>query len=70
MNRSSFFTSRFAAAATAGAIVATGVALLPQELAAQSDMPNILVLWGDDIGQSNISAYTMGMIDYQLQFLK
>ncbi len=27
--------------------------------------PNILVIWGDDIGQSNISAYTMGMMGYQ-----
>jgi arylsulfatase len=29
------------------------------------DKPNILVIWGDDIGQSNISAYTMGMIGYR-----
>lgn len=28
------------------------------------DQPNILVIWGDDIGQSNISAYTMGMMGY------
>jgi len=27
--------------------------------------PNILVIWGDDIGRSNISAYTMGMMGYQ-----
>ena len=27
--------------------------------------PNILVIWGDDIGQSNISAYTKGMMGYQ-----
>ena len=27
--------------------------------------PNILVIWGDDIGQSNISAYTMGVVGYQ-----
>jgi arylsulfatase len=27
--------------------------------------PNILVVWGDDIGQSNISAYTRGMVGYQ-----
>lgn len=26
---------------------------------------NILVLWGDDIGQSNISAYTKGMMGYR-----
>ena len=29
------------------------------------DKPNILVIWGDDIGQSNISAYTMGLVGYQ-----
>ena len=27
--------------------------------------PNILVIWGDDIGQSNISAYTRGMMGYK-----
>ncbi|MCG2461712.1 arylsulfatase [Flavobacteriaceae bacterium F89] len=27
--------------------------------------PNILVIWGDDVGQSNISAYTMGLVGYQ-----
>ncbi len=27
--------------------------------------PNILVIWGDDVGRSNISAYTMGMMGYQ-----
>ncbi|MBO3117455.1 arylsulfatase [Winogradskyella sp. DF17] len=33
---------------------------------AQKDKkPNILVIWGDDIGQSNISAYTKGMMGYQ-----
>jgi arylsulfatase len=26
--------------------------------------PNILVVWGDDVGQSNISAYTKGMVGY------
>ena len=26
------------------------------------DKPNILVIWGDDVGQSNISAYTMGLV--------
>jgi arylsulfatase len=29
------------------------------------DHPNILVIWGDDIGQSNISAYTMGVMGYR-----
>lgn len=31
---------------------------------AQKKKPNILVIWGDDIGQSNISAYTHGMMGY------
>ena len=31
---------------------------------AQTKKPNILVIWGDDIGQSNVSAYTMGMMGY------
>ncbi len=32
---------------------------------AQQQQPNILVIWGDDIGQSNISAYTMGLMGYR-----
>ena len=32
---------------------------------AQNKKPNILVIWGDDIGQSNISAYTMGLVGYR-----
>jgi arylsulfatase len=28
-------------------------------------MPNIVIIWGDDIGQSNISAYTKGMMGYR-----
>ena len=27
--------------------------------------PNIVVIWGDDIGQSNISAYSMGLMGYR-----
>ncbi|MGD8572757.1 MAG: arylsulfatase [Gammaproteobacteria bacterium] len=27
--------------------------------------PNILVIWGDDVGQSNISAYTKGLVGYK-----
>ena len=33
--------------------------------AAADKKPNILVVWGDDIGQSNISAYTKGMMGYR-----
>jgi len=41
-------------------------ALLCCSLGGQAaDKPNILVIWGDDVGQSNISAYTMGMMGYR-----
>jgi arylsulfatase A-like enzyme len=33
--------------------------------AAAAEKPNILVIWGDDVGRSNISAYTMGMMGYE-----
>ncbi len=35
------------------------------ERAAAQEKPNILVLWGDDIGQFNISADNMGMMGYR-----
>jgi arylsulfatase len=31
---------------------------------AQAQEPNILVIWGDDIGRDNISAYSRGMMGY------
>ena len=30
-----------------------------------ADRPNIVIIWGDDIGQSNMSAYTRGMMGYR-----
>lgn len=29
------------------------------------EKPNICIIWGDDIGQSNISAYSMGLMGYR-----
>jgi arylsulfatase len=34
-------------------------------LAQQGAKPNIVILWGDDIGQSNISAYSHGVMGYR-----
>jgi len=42
----------------AGCTLAAGVA-------AAAEKPNILVIWGDDVGQSNISAYTRGLMGYR-----
>jgi len=33
--------------------------------AARPTQPNILVIWGDDIGQSNLSCYTHGLMGYR-----
>lgn len=33
--------------------------------ASAQDKPNILIVWGDDIGQSNVSAYSMGLMGYR-----
>jgi arylsulfatase A-like enzyme len=41
------------------------LALLANGALAAQDKPNILVIWGDDIGQSNISAYTHGLMGYK-----
>ena len=32
---------------------------------AQQKKPNILIIWGDDIGQFNVGAYNMGMMGYK-----
>jgi arylsulfatase len=34
-------------------------------VAQQKKPPNILIIWGDDIGQFNVSAYNMGMMGYK-----
>ena len=33
--------------------------------AAKPTKPNIVIIWGDDIGQTNISAYSMGVMGYK-----
>ena len=45
-------------------IVATATLITPAQ-AAKSKRPNILVIWGDDIGQANISYYTHGVMGYK-----
>ena len=47
------------------AILAVLVFIAGPVSAAKAKKPNILVIWGDDIGQSNISTYTHGVMGYQ-----
>ncbi len=57
----------------AGAVVAAAVALacaalfdpMPARAQTPTRAPNILVIFGDDVGQSNISAYTHGLVGYK-----
>jgi arylsulfatase len=46
-------------------VLATGLAAVATQAAEHEAKPNILVIWGDDIGQSNISAYTKGVMGYR-----
>ena len=39
--------------------------LVAASLAQSGKKPNFCIIWGDDIGQSNISAYTMGLMGYR-----
>jgi arylsulfatase A-like enzyme len=48
---------------SASALLVTLVVIASPAVA--QDRPNILVIWGDDVGRSNISAYTMGMMGYR-----
>ncbi|HUO10578.1 MAG TPA: arylsulfatase [Phycisphaerae bacterium] len=63
--------SRVALAVGATALLASAGSGLfaPKPLLAQAPapakQPNILILWGDDIGEFNISAYNMGQMGYR-----
>jgi arylsulfatase len=49
----------------AAALLLLVASLTAPALCLAQDKPNILVIWGDDIGQSNISAYTFGLMGYR-----
>jgi arylsulfatase len=59
--RTKFLTRGLAAVA---ALLAFAV-IVPFAQAAPDKKPNILILWGDDIGGFNISAYNLGMMGYK-----
>ncbi len=47
------------------AMAAAGVVTPPASVMQEKKKPNIVIIWGDDIGQSNISAYSMGLMGYR-----
>ena len=49
----------------AAALIGAALFSVAVSVHAQDKKPNILILWGDDIGQFNVSAYNMGMMGYQ-----
>jgi len=53
----------FAGLAAAALVCAVMIAASPA--AAADKKPNIVIIWGDDIGGFNISAYNMGMMGYK-----
>ena len=53
-----FFVGSLAAIATAAVACAPASAQQPRK-------PNIFMIWGDDIGGFNISAYDQGVVDYR-----
>ena len=56
MKRAGRWLSHFALAVTA---------IVGSSIAYAADKPNILVIFGDDIGQTNISAYAFGVVGYK-----
>ncbi|MGZ6210380.1 MAG: sulfatase-like hydrolase/transferase, partial [Syntrophales bacterium] len=46
------------------AVIVVGLAFTACPVFA-ADKPNIVIIWGDDIGQSNISAYSHGVMGYK-----
>jgi len=49
---------------TAAAALSTRISEAQAQAAAAGGKPNILVIWGDDIGQTDISAYSFGLMGF------
>jgi len=55
---------RFRVACCIAALAVSAVGSLAAK-AQETKRPNIVIIWGDDVGRSNISAYTHGLMGYQ-----
>ena len=47
------------------AVIVVGLAFIAGPTFAADKKPNIVIIWGDDIGQSDISAYSMGLMGFK-----
>jgi arylsulfatase len=63
--RKSVITKNLLQRPAALALLALSVCAAAFSAHAEDKKPNIVIIWGDDIGQSNISAYTKGMMGYR-----
>ena len=57
--------SQGTARSTMLAMAGTGLVSANARAAQGEKKPNIVIIWGDDIGQSNLSAYTDGLMGYR-----
>jgi len=57
-----FTTTLALSVGLAGALASSGALA---QAAKDAKKPNIVIIWGDDIGQSNLSAYTNGLMGYR-----
>jgi arylsulfatase len=57
--------SRNAERAILSAIAAFALAFMATTASAEKKKPNILIIWGDDIGGFNVSAYNQGVMGYK-----
>jgi arylsulfatase len=64
LSSASLFAVAAAGAATAEAQTPKPAAA-PAAAPAAGSKPNILVIWGDDVGVANVSAYTFGLMGYK-----
>ena len=57
--------STLAAASALGSAAPISTAEAQAQPAPSGQRPNILVIWGDDVGLANVSAYSFGLMGYK-----